>query len=68
MTTNAPAPAHSQTEYCDDCERDTAHSVRVEILQEGNPIDDASGFSREPYRIATCRACGTEQQQRMNNA
>lgn len=68
MTTNSPAPFHSQDEYCDECERQTDHTVRIEIRQEGNPLTEPEGFSREPYRIAKCRFCETENSQRMNNA
>jgi hypothetical protein len=67
MTTNAPAPFDGQTEYCDDCERDTEHAVQIEIRQEGDPVEDAVGFSREPYRVTTCRACGSEKATRMND-
>jgi len=68
MTTDTPDSIHSQTEYCEDCDRRTDHSVAVEIRQEGDPIDEPDGFSREPYRVATCRFCANERVQRMNNA
>jgi len=67
MASKSPSPFHGQTERCDDCERETEHAVDVEIRTESGKDENAE-FSREPYRVATCRACGTESVQRMNNA
>lgn len=56
-------------EYCPSCDRDTPHDVRVKILEESDADDSRiRGFSREPYRIRTCQACGGETAQRMNGA
>jgi hypothetical protein len=55
------------TETCPACERETAHSVRIEIRTESDKHENAA-FSREPYRVATCRVCGAEEAIRMNNA
>lgn len=54
-------------EECPTCERETPHSVSLEILTESNKPKNAQ-FSREPYRVSTCRICGTESTLRMNNA
>lgn len=68
MSSN-PQPASGDdpmTEHCEDCGTDTPHDVRVEILEE-SPHADFSIYSREPYRIKTCRTCGVETAKRMNN-
>lgn len=67
MATESPSPFHDQTEHCDTCERDTQHSISVEIKTESGKRENAE-FSREPYRVTKCMACGTERSQRMNNA
>lgn len=67
MASKSPSPFHDQTEHCGECERDTRHAVSVEIRTESGKQENAE-FSREPYRVATCVACGTESAQRMNNA
>lgn len=54
-------------EHCPDCARETPHSVSLQILTESKKPENAQ-FSREPYRVRTCRICGTETSQRMNNA
>ena len=55
------------TERCPDCERETHHRVDIRILTESVREKNAE-FSREPYRVATCRACGHSTSARMNNA
>ena len=55
------------TEHCPACGRETSHTVEVEIRTESEKEQNAQ-FSREPYRVSTCRACGEERTQRMNNA
>jgi len=54
-------------ELCEDCGRETPHSVSVELKTESKKKENAE-FSREPYRVTVCRVCGTERSQRMNNA
>jgi hypothetical protein len=54
-------------EKCSECERETPHSVSLEILTESDKPENAQ-FSREPYRVSTCRICGVETKLRMNNA
>lgn len=55
------------TERCEHCGSVTAHRVSVELRTENEGGENAA-FSREPYRVATCRACGEETNQRMNDA
>lgn len=54
-------------EECPECDREQPHSVSIDILTESDKAANAS-FSREPYRVAECRACGTTTKTRMNNA
>lgn len=54
-------------EPCDDCGRETPHSVSIELRTESQKLENAA-YSREPYRVATCRFCGQTTSQRMNNA
>jgi hypothetical protein len=54
-------------EECADCGRETPHDVRIQLLTESRKVENAE-FSREPYRVATCRVCGSEESVRMNNA
>ena len=57
----------AMTEPCEACGRETSHDVSIELRTESRKRENAE-FSREPYRVATCRLCGTEQSIRMNNA
>ena len=66
MSTNSPA-LNSHTESCGSCQRETPHTVRIEIRTESRKRENAQ-FSREPYRVATCQLCGGESTLRMNNA
>lgn len=68
MATDTPTPAHERDEHCESCERRTQHSIEIEIRVEGDPGSEDGAYSREPYRVANCRRCGTERSQRMNNA
>ncbi|MFB6142583.1 MAG: hypothetical protein ABEJ30_04490 [Halorientalis sp.] len=54
-------------EFCPRCDDETAHDVRVEIRTESTAAENAA-FSREPYRVATCRRCESETELRMNDA
>jgi hypothetical protein len=65
MSTTTPTD-DTMTEQCFGCERETAHDVSVQILTESTKEENAE-FSREPYRVSVCRACGTETKTRMNN-
>jgi NAD-dependent dihydropyrimidine dehydrogenase PreA subunit len=55
------------TEDCAECSRVTPHDVAITLLTESHQEQNAE-FSREPYRVATCRVCGAETTTRMNNA
>lgn len=55
------------TETCDACERDTPHSVSIQLQTESTKTEN-SEFSREPYRVSECMVCGAETALRMNNA
>lgn len=59
--------ADTVRETCSACREPRVHRVRVEIRTESECEENAQ-FSREPYRVATCRNCGTESVTRMNNA
>ncbi|MFB6268890.1 MAG: hypothetical protein ABEH83_03040 [Halobacterium sp.] len=66
MATKTPG-AEGLTEFCEACERETAHEATIELRTENDDVENAA-FSREPYRIATCRSCGTTTARRMNDA
>ncbi|MFB6116876.1 hypothetical protein [Halosegnis sp.] len=55
------------SEECPACETTTIHDVSVQILTESTDAENAA-YSREPYRVSVCRACGREERVRMNNA
>lgn len=55
------------TETCDGCERNTPHTVSIQLRTESKKRENAQ-FSREPYRISECMVCGAETALRMNNA
>lgn len=54
-------------EQCSQCGRETPHEVSIQLLTESRKQENAE-FSREPYRVSTCRVCGAEESVRMNNA
>ena len=66
MSTRTDA-ADGVSEPCDICERDTTHSVSIELRTESGKAENAE-FSREPYRVSECMICGGETALRMNNA
>jgi len=55
------------TEECPTCGRETPHEVALRILTESTKRENAA-FSREPYRVSTCRGCGSKTTTRMNDA
>jgi len=55
-----------RSEYCPACDRETAHAVSLQIITESDEVDNAE-FSREPYRVTECQACGEMEAVRMNN-
>ncbi len=56
----------TMAETCETCGDETPHEVGIRLLTESREAKNAE-FSREPYRVTTCRACGTETLTRMNN-
>lgn len=59
--------ADGLAEHCEHCGGVTTHRVSVELRTENEGGANAA-FSREPYRVTTCRACGEETSQRVNSA
>ncbi|MXR19696.1 DUF7835 family putative zinc beta-ribbon protein [Halobacterium bonnevillei] len=57
----------SIVEDCSECGREQPHEVSIDILTESDDQKNAE-FSREPYRVSECRACGATTKTRMNNA
>lgn len=57
----------SIVEECPECGREQPHEVSIDILTESDSDENAE-FSREPYRITECQACGATTRTRMNNA
>jgi hypothetical protein len=55
------------TETCEACGRETIHEVSIELQAESRTGKNVA-YSREPYRVSTCRICGSERSIRMNNA
>ncbi|SEW28894.1 DUF7835 family putative zinc beta-ribbon protein [Halobacterium jilantaiense] len=55
-------------ERCESCSRDTPHDVHIELRAESDDPGENAAFSREPYRVATCRRCETSRSRRMNDA
>lgn len=66
-TMSANKSIETTTEYCQECDQETDHSVSVTLVTESDKERNAE-FSREPYRVSECRECGSEQKTRMNNA
>lgn len=59
--------ADAMAEPCQNCEYETPHAVTIELRAE-SADDKNAAFSREPYRVATCRECGEVRAERMNDA
>ncbi|MUV60426.1 hypothetical protein [Halobacterium sp. CBA1126] len=62
-----PPQADAMTEPCPTCGTETPHAVAIELRTESAGGENAA-FSREPYRVATCRECGAVRVERMNDA
>lgn len=60
---------HSEypSEPCATCGMTRPHKITIELLTESEQEANQK-FSREPYRIAECRICGTATKLRLNNA
>lgn len=67
MTMATRMDDEGMSEKCTECGRETPHEVSIELLTESRKEENAE-FSREPYRVSTCRVCGAEETVRMNNA
>lgn len=67
MSTKPDDMDGTMTEPCETCDRETPHDVSIELRTESQRTENAE-YSREPYRVATCRLCGAERSIRMNNA
>ncbi|AHG04352.1 hypothetical protein HALDL1_12665 [Halobacterium sp. DL1] len=65
MPTTAPETDHH--EFCERCDRDTPHSVAIELRTESDRSENTE-FSREPYRVSTCMSCDGTTALRMNDA
>jgi hypothetical protein len=55
-------------EYCAECDRVTVHRVRIRVESTGSDGTPGAKFSRHPFRVASCRACGTECRRRAGEA
>jgi len=66
MASKSPR-SDAMTEHCEACGQETPHTVSVELRTESEKSENTE-FSREPYRVAQCRMCGSETSTRMNNA
>lgn len=56
-----------RTESCGNCCRETPHTVTVELCVESTS-DGESPFARQPYRVPSCRECGAESTQPIDEA
>ncbi|MCU4717194.1 DUF7835 family putative zinc beta-ribbon protein [Halapricum hydrolyticum] len=65
MATQAGARTE-RSEFCEHCGRETVHSITLQLVTESDRSDNAE-FSREPYRVTECLACGEQTAVRMNN-
>lgn len=54
------------SEACDSCDQETSHAVSIEIRTESDKPQNRE-YSREPYRVSTCRVCGERTTLRMND-
>ena len=48
------------SEFCDRCDGERTHEVRLEIRTEASSGDTAA-FGKEPYRVTVCTDCGHEE-------
>jgi hypothetical protein len=67
MSTQSSEIDGTMTERCEACGRETGHEVSIELRTESRTGQNVA-YSREPYRVSTCRICGAERSIRMNNA
>jgi hypothetical protein len=67
MSTKQNGVDGTMTEACETCGRETPHDVSIDLRIESRTGENVA-YSREPYRVSTCRICGAERSIRMNNA
>lgn len=67
MSTRLDTTDDAMAESCETCGRETLHNVSIELKVESKTGKNVA-YSREPYRLSTCRVCGAERSIRMNNA
>lgn len=60
-------PGAGISEHCNHCNRETEHTVQIQLRTESNEENDNAAYSREPYRVSECRGCGQTNAVRMNN-
>ncbi|MCG1003924.1 MULTISPECIES: hypothetical protein [Halobacterium] len=48
-----------RTESCENCGMETPHTVTIELCVESTPDGDVP-LARQPYRVSSCRKCGTD--------
>lgn len=56
------------SEHCDHCNRETKHTVQIQLRTESKQDNANAVYSREPYRVSECLGCGETSSVRMNNA
>lgn len=66
MASKSP-PFSELSEDCDSCGTETPHRVSLQLKTESSKTENAQ-FSREPYRVAECKVCGSTTKTRMNDA
>jgi ribosomal protein L40E len=67
MSTRLEDANDTMAESCENCGRETLHTVSIQLRTESRTGENVA-YSREPYRVSACRVCGSERSIRMNNA
>lgn len=67
MSSTQPGNA-AIAEHCEHCNRETQHTVQIQLLTESKKDNANAVYSREPYRVSECLGCGNSTSVRMNNA
>lgn len=67
MTGRTGRFAETVREQCHECDEETKHIVSINLVAESDK-DQSSEYSREPYRVTECTACGVRETRRMNHA
>jgi len=61
-------PLNRVKEYCEECDRITAHRVEIRVEASSSGETPGAKFSRHPFRVASCRSCETERRRRAGEA